>query len=417
MSDQNKESFANGFYERLIEYISKNPFFSLWNVAIIIGGIVGYFHYSRIAYIPEIDVKSVATIFIALALTGTFLAILLALIFLMPLFYLRLIIWKNPQQLDTESRIETCNDLAEQALIVKRRVAIALMLRTAILAIGLWSTLIWSLSEKVWRMPEAGFGLVGFILIFTTTIFAKKISRLFELFCERMKKETPDLSQNWLVVHADHIMATGVWIIAFGLIAVMLNSPILNNKNLTDGDKIFWVITFLSVVIFVNTLLAIASFSKGKRYAPLLFLFIAMIPALYFLALPDNTFSVEKVAFSRLGIGSLENSFFLVKSEACDSINVVRASTCIHIDLKNNGNSANVKPEVKSNGCVRPKYLENRLGPEFLLAFEDKISEKSNTKNSKKIEIFIPLKKDDVLLWAFGKTENSGNFQCPNQVG
>jgi hypothetical protein len=132
MSEKNNEQPANkSFFERLLDYITTNPFITLSSVAMMIGGLVGFLHYARLGYMPEIDFKSAATIFIALALTGTALTIALVILFTMPAFYLRMIFSNKSTQ-------ATPKDSAQEAeLAIQRRNAMSII-RSALLAIGSW---------------------------------------------------------------------------------------------------------------------------------------------------------------------------------------------------------------------------------------------------------------------------------------
>lgn len=406
MNDQDNDPSRKNFSERLLDYVAKNPFFTLWNISVIIGGIFGYLHYSRIGYIPEIDFKSAATIFIALALTGTFFTMVLVFIFQLPSFLLRLFL-RVDQEPNTAIVGGSENFPIDQALVERHRSVGALIFCTAIIAIGIWCLIFWLHSDTAWQSPDAWFGVMGVFLIGGAAVTFRMGGRFFKFISSYLGRLFPKVLVTWSIKNANFFLAIGVWWFAMCFIGLMVNLPILSNKSLSGNDKAFWLTGFLAIVIMANACATVIS--KRMRHALLFFLLFTLTPAIYFLQLPDNPFSLEKKAFSQLGLGSLENSFFLVKPDACDAINVIRENTCIYVA------STNMKSDGKSIGCVRPRFLENRLGAEYLLAYEEKVPEKTGAKNGKKAEIFIPLKKDDVLQWAFGKTTDAGNSQCPNQ--
>lgn len=393
------------FSEHLVDYATKNPFLALWNTSLIVGGLFGYLHYSRIGYIPEIDLPAAVTIFIALALTGIFSTMALVFLFQLPAFFLRLILRLDPEP-PVGAADESSNSIMGEAMLAYRRSVAALISCTAIIAIGIWCLISWSIGDKTWQSPDVWIGLLGIFLIACAIAILKTSTLFIKPSGNRAEKKNSHPALIWSLKHIDFFLSIALWWLSIGYISIMVNSPILDDKNLSGDGKVLWLTGFLSLVIMVNACVTV--FSMKTRHAPLIFFLLAIAPALYFLHDPNSSFSLEKKALSRLGLGSLENSFFLVKPDACDAINVIRENTCIRISP----NKDEMGMETKGLGCIRPTFLENRLGTEYLLAYAENAPHKASAKFGKKTEIFIPLKKDDVLHWAFGKTSVAGYSPC-----
>jgi hypothetical protein len=393
------------FSEQLLEYVSKNPFLTLWSFAAIIGGLFGFFHYARVGYMPEIDIKTAGTILISLALTGGIFTILVAAIFLVPAFYLRSVVGVE----QVFGALDISEDPVKQEIKKQRRRVVRIILSAAILALGLYSLLIGCLSG----MTTAGliFGAIGGVLVAVTTFFCKKIASLVS---PSEKRQITNVRVKAFVqfssVHSELIGAVIIWFFAFSLVFIMIGPSVLSSNNATFTEKTFWFLGLLFVVIVSNLTLSIPGLGKDKRYASLLLVMFVFAPMIYFLTMPNNELNLEKVAFNKLGLGSLKDSFFLVNSDTCDAVNVIRENTCIQITRKKSDHET--KDESKSIGCIRPQYLENRLGSEYLMAFENKPPKTSNVKEKNANGIMIPIQKKDVILWAFGEETRSSSTQC-----
>lgn len=392
MNDKNNKPESKNLLERLLEHIANNPFITLWSIAIIVGGLVAFIHYVRLGYIPEINLETAATILIAVALAGAALTLAIAFFFIAPAFYLRMILEEKATEPDSG------NDPAEQAILAKRRRDGIQVIGPALAAVGLWGTAFWCAGKtSLWA------GSAALVLLLATMFGPWLFSR---------RRSRPAATQSRPLSLVTFGCACVVWFFFLGLAGLLLETPIFANTTLSKGEKTLYLLIFLGVFILSNTVLAIPNLVQNKRLVPLILFFFTAAPAVVFLELPGNPVSIEKQAFNNLGLGGMKNTIFLVKQEACDAINIVREHACIPLASKTSGKARSDAPQ---GGCVRPDFLENRLGSEFLLVYEGEPQAMPSGRKSKSAPLLIPLKKEDVVLWAHGGTTTAGIAACPRQ--
>lgn len=360
------------FSEKLLDYIVKNPFLVLWNIAAIIGGLVGYYHYLRVGYLPEVDIKSMGTILVALALTGVLMTGLLTVTFCFPAIYLRGLF-----------KSKTDGTLSPEIELKCIRASGLVMLITAVNGVGLAAIVLWLFSEKKFQLPDAQFVLLGTILV-TLACMARWRLRSFHEYYRDIGK---------------FIYSSFVWMVSLLLLSLYLIGSVISNDELSTTGKVLITILFFAVIIFSNIGLAVKGAPNLGRTKLFINVGLAIAPVFIFLVIVSSKFSLETEIFSRLGLGRIEHSFFLVTPQACNALNVVRENTCLRVS------DARLQRE-EQRGCVRPTYLENRIGTEYLLVYPIPVE---RTSSRRRTEISIPLKKTDVLIWAFGETVEAGN--------
>ena len=394
MSDNNTDLPKKSFLGHLVDYVGKNPFLTLWNMVAIIGGMVGYIHYLRVGYIPEIDIKSAGTIFIALALTGILLTVALTICFIFPSIYLRMLFF-------SKTAADTAKEQSADPDIFKYRKIIAWkMLRASIFALGVWGLIFWAADADRLSSPNFWNGLAGGFLILIAVVISLPKSRKHETDSH----EPENKSSTWWHRRSDFLWTTSIWIISFFLVFLLLIYPVFENKDLSLTGKILSTIEFLIAVVFANIGLAIVDFKKNTPINLFVATGIAFVPMILFLGIPHTKFSLETAIFSQLGLGRLQHTFFLVKPDACEALNLIRKNTCISVNHDD-------EKKTKSSGCIRPDFLESRIGKEFLLAYENPETARPE-KEEKKNETYISLKKEDVLTWSFSSLVQTGNAQC-----
>ncbi len=71
----------------------------MWNVALVVGGMIALFYFAQIGYLPDFDPKSAASTLIAIAILGCVLVAFLTLVFIVPAGMIRGQVWKTYCQL------------------------------------------------------------------------------------------------------------------------------------------------------------------------------------------------------------------------------------------------------------------------------------------------------------------------------
>lgn len=403
--DQSDGSKPKNLKVLVIDYVSKNPFLTLWSVAGIVGGLFGYIHYARIGYIPEIDIKSAGTILFSLALTGVVFTTAFGAIFLVPAIYFRSAERGDPSLVN----LSIPEDPYELEIKIRNRSIAALIIRSSILSLGIYSVLLGGLA---WG-NQIGIFLVGvgIVVMASMTFFFKKFGVMFYL---GKKKNGENESKYWIgrffSKNAELIGATVVWFFSFTYVFVFANQSIFSNIKLDFFEKVLFSVALIFIVLFANLIVAIPGISKVDRFTAPLVMAIMASPLMFLLAVPNSNINLEKIIFQQLGLGSMPNTIFFVNSDACITANLMRVNTCSIVEGQKQGTEGK---DEKKLGCIAPHLLENRLGSEYLLAFNDE-DKKSPVKETKEINsLTIPIQKKDVVQWGYLNSKKINLMACP----
>lgn len=238
MDEKKDDTQKKSFWEKLIDYIAKNPFLVLWNVAIIIGGLVGYYHYLHVGYLPEVDIKSMGTILVALALTGVLMTGFLTITFCFPSIYLRGLF----KQKDDET-------LSAEAELQHIRASGLVMLITAVNGAGVAAIVLWLFGDEKLQLPNGYYGLVGagFVLI----------SGLARWTLRHRHQHYRDIGK--------YIYGSFVWMVSLLLMSLYLIGSVIANEDLATSNKLFITILFFIAVVFSNIGLAVKGASSLGR--------------------------------------------------------------------------------------------------------------------------------------------------------
>ena len=76
-------------HERLLDKLVDSPFATLWNLTVIVGGLIALIYFTQLGYLPDMDLKSSAAFFLSIAVLSMFLVGLLILVFSVPSWMLR----------------------------------------------------------------------------------------------------------------------------------------------------------------------------------------------------------------------------------------------------------------------------------------------------------------------------------------
>lgn len=403
--DQNDGNKPKKLKELILAYVSENPFLTLWSVAGIVGGIFGYVHYARIGYIPEIDIQSAGTILFSLALTGVVFTTAFGAIFLVPALYFR----SSERGGPTLINLSIPEDPYELEIKIRNRRTAALVIRSSILSLGIYSVVFGGLA---WGYQVGPF-LVGVGIAVTASMmfFFDKFASLFPLEKKIISENEPkNRISRFFSKNEELIGATVVWFFSFTYVFVFANQSIFSNIKLDFHEKVIFSVVLILIVLFANLIGSIPGISKVSRFAAPLIMGIMASPLMFVLAVPNSNVDLEKLVFRQLGLGSMPNTIFFVNSDACMTANLIRANTCSYVEGQMQSTDGE---DEKKLGCIMPHLLENRLGSEYLLAFNDE-GEKIPGKEIKEINsLTIPVQKKDVVQWGFLSTKKLNSMACP----
>lgn len=347
----------------LREYALKNPFITMWNLALVVGGLIAHVYFTQIGYFPDLDLKSASSFLLGVALLGGFFTVLLVAMFTVPAWMTRSEMWSGVQQLPIDEQLE------------KRRSA-AFMVTSALygsLALCGWTFVFGrfalgpghdELARQIgWAATAAG-ALCGTALIFYTLAYARKL---------------PGYPRP-----VRHFTLIFVWSFVIPFLGITVLMSVINSPG-EDLITLMNAFIFVLVLIVANALLASINFKSPRAYLGSAFLAITMLGL--FLALPGNAISITKGVFAVYKMGAVPHTVFIVKKPACDAVNLLVKNAC-------------QITETAAMGCIAPYQMASRVGSEFLLVFQRGDA-----------EIKVPLQKDDVHAWA--SVEGKKIATCP----
>lgn len=389
-TEGNKQDQAIGFKIGCINHFTNNPFLTLYNIAMIIGGAIAYKFFIAIDYLPDFDLKNAATFLIGIALVGVVITFALALYFAAPGWLLHEFVWKKyflEMNIDG-SYIEDNKEIIRQktSQFVKGSLWQCIGVFFVFLLIVLYLVI------------NEGFLCVwGFLcfLFFQLSPFVEKRQKP-DKFLDRIK-DVWNRIKNIVIVNPifrRNLIMFSTWAIAAMILFVILIIPLLDYLRDEDIYGIIVLFGFVLVVMVINSISATLKPSNEFKRSPYIYMmFVGLALTLFFLSLPGNRLSIAKGAFRSFALGDIPDAAFLVNKSACDSLNIMRTATCISL--------------ADGNGYVRPKLVLSRLGTEYLLSFDNLNIPLINGKPDPKTkDIKIPLRKIDVIAWSIGVKQN-----------
>jgi hypothetical protein len=365
---------------KIPEFIKSNPFLTLLNVGLIIGGILAYWFFAKIKYLPELDLENATTLLIGVAVVGmvVFIGIVFCLI-LPSLFIQTTLNLLSPPIEDTY--------LDEDYLKkVKKQHADALLISSTLTAVV--ATIGWVLFFS-WKTYSDRYYLLAILalLIALTLLQMYRYQKALVRFGWNRVEKIFGNKTKFTKLNCGFLLA---WSIPSFILIVILAKPFDDQYKNESWFGIGLLIASFLVLVINNSMLAI-SHHNNKPTGKLFFqrYLITIFSCLVIYAnLPSNQPSLINVPFQILHLGNVSNSIFVVNAEACKMLNTLKPKACL---------------ETNNLGCVVPKRVASRIGTEYLLIFD------SRARNSELIEITIPLKKDYVLGWSFNDQSTSAS--------
>jgi hypothetical protein len=365
-------------FQRLLDYVLKNPFLTLWNVALLVGGMIALFYFAQLGYLPDFDPKSAASTLIAIATLGCVLVAFLTLVFIVPAGMIRGQVWKTYCQLTAAGPDAPAQPVSVDLLKLRRPAFVRAVVLHGLAAYFSWGVLVSCVAAGSgyfsWALLWSSLSGVVICTALLITNFRWVVGKARlnnqapeELLGHSYKSQQFSLLMTWLLV------APGT--------ALM----ILLSLGKSGGDNIGDIILSLIFVAFylaANAVLAVHDFQPPVSY--LAYPVAGVLLFVFYLILPANPVSISQGAFSIYAVGALPNTAFIVKRPACDAVNSLAEHACQPIG---DGTS----------GCIKPKRMASRIGNEFLLILSDGS------------DIKVPLQKSDVLVW--GATANPKNLE------
>jgi hypothetical protein len=310
----NPPSQKSPVHERLLDKLIDSPFATLWNLTVIIGGLIALIYFTQLGYLPDMDLKSSAAFFLGISVVSLFLLGLLILVFSVPSWMLR-------------NELRSAADESEPRWHSPVRVALTgfLAALACLLMIGLFAL-------------DPGHEQLARRIIWTSGLGIAFCATTLVVFLGKKFARTLRLLFAWLMVTP-----------SFWLMALM-------RVQAHDGAGITLLIVgaFVAVIIIVNSVLTALRFDTQKAWLAVVMLSLAL-PIIY-LTLPTKQPSIPESVFKKLSLGGMVNTTLIVKTPACNGVNALIEQACIPI-------------AGKDVGCITPALMANRLG-EYLLIFE-----------------------------------------------
>ncbi|MGO4476235.1 hypothetical protein AB4Z32_08250 [Massilia sp. 2TAF26] len=393
---------ASGGWSKLMDYFLKNPFLVLWNVVLILGGLITFAQFASIGYFPDLDIKTASSFLLGIALSGVSLVSILAAVMVLPSVLIRNEIWK-PYFLHRPVEASQMQIRVTSEMEARRRIPfLVLCLFHGLMAFFAWmfiaSFFIDDTHERyrffVRALSGGGTGLL-------ITGFAG-----VDFLWKRMD-ERDNAGEDGRRGHsrkAQHFFSIFIWVILYpGYLLLLLLAVGKLRENDMAGH--LWVLGFTIALIVVNTGLAVTNFHSPKSY--LIFPLMGTMLMVLYLSMPSNTLSITRAVFSSLAIGDLGSSRFVVKRQTCDAVNLLVPGAC------------DVASETA--GCIRPHTLANRIGNEYLLVLRvpGQAVPKSMTSKDQitpQLAIKVPIPKSEVLAWGTVDA-NDATWKACTQIG
>jgi hypothetical protein len=376
----NGEKIWNWF----LEYCVRNPFFVLWNLALISGGLITLVHFVSIGYFPDLDIKTASSFLMGIALLGLFLVLLLSIMLVIPSYLIRAQVW-NPYCLHKPA-IPGAPVVRVSKEIEKRRQLPFAFLSILYGAIAFFAWIfVFSFS-----LPDSSVGYRHTVRTVTAVGVVVCVVLLFVLrYIGVRQTKQRGVSVDSLFGHsylAQHFQLLFIWLIVYPGYLLLL-ALAANKLHADDGGAHAALVAFAFALAFANTSLAVVSLDSPKSYW--FFPFICVFLIFVYLSIPTNTFSLTRSVFSSLGIGDIDNTKFIVKKSTCDAVNLLVPGSC--------------KIASDAAGCIRPQNLANRIGNDYLLTLEMAGAKVATTPNewhaNSHKKIVIPVPKSEVLAW------------------
>ncbi|MBN9358158.1 MAG: hypothetical protein J0I15_17045 [Herbaspirillum huttiense] len=194
-------------------------------------------------------------------------------------------------------RSKTDGTLSPEVELKSVRASGLVMLITVVNGVGLAAIVLWLFAEKKFQLPDAHFVLLGTILV-TLACMARWRLRSFHEYYRDIGK---------------FIYGSFVWMVSLLLLlSRYLIGSVISNDELSTTGKVLITFLFFAVIIFSNIGLAVKGAPNLGRTKLFINVGLAIAPVFIFLVIVSSKFSLETEIFSRLGLGMIEHSFFLL---------------------------------------------------------------------------------------------------------
>lgn len=364
---------STSILSKLPTYFKENPFLTLLNLGLIIGGSIAFTFFAKIEYLPDLDLNDATSLLIGIALIGIVASLALSICLLLPSWLIQTL-WSELHNAKASTAksddLKALKEARSTDILFSGTLVGVITFFGWILALNLYSSFDWEL---------LGGGIV--VLLVFALIQVYRYRRASKKFKPEIIELAFGNNRKFVFFNLGLFAA---WLIpCFLLILISIDSIITLNREANWGGIIAGL-GLLILVVFSNSLLAALHITNRDNRILIFqsYIFIALALLVSFLGLPGNPISLVNTPFRILHLGDIQNSFFIVKEDTCNTFNTLIPASCSKIDKA---------------GCIHPKSVASRIGSEYLLVFEG-----PQIPNKKPKDISVPLKKEDVLGWSFG---------------
>jgi hypothetical protein len=280
--DKTKPSDKNQLAE-LLDQVKEIPWMSLWNLALVVGGLLLITYFASIGFLPDLDLKAIAGTVAGVAIIGLFVVVLLGMGLILPTLFLSATDDRNKWLQIAEPLLGIC---------------LAYLVLLSFTPVEMWQLLL-------------GWGVFGLLLL---GIFLYKIYYF---------PNTVNRINVFLLFGA--VGLWGIWALAFP----MLDYSFLANHS-EQNEWLEYLHMFLFPLLFAVISLVVAKLPKHQRAGGR---FGASIAAVVLMGVASNRpVFIPQAAVAALGLSVQHSSVTLVLSETgCSTANLMlEGKSCIH---------------------------------------------------------------------------------------
>ncbi len=398
------------------DYILENPWLVLWNMSLLVGGVIIWIYFFQIRYFPDLKWDEVALLLPLAAITGVFFLLLMTTMFMVP-YYLLLAMFLKVYDLDTkrkETKSSSENgELDPQKKETKKLSTLGLIwyffsLFLSEMAFFLFLSkdekfdesnylLNWIFENKEWL----SFGLFLFVLLVTlipSPDFVKKAWKFLKKFIKQFFSSSCQKNQNFGegkdTEGTFEFIVPWIFSLLLSIVPLLLLIAITPqySEELDHAGEIILLTKFFFSVLLVNGVYVYFREKDEKKW------WVPFIPVgglIFSLLLVLHDPVIPNLVMGKFKLGNFPVKQLLVDDKGCQIIESVES-----VSEFNKDNNYFVK--AKNLCYLKDVTILSRLGSDIMLKIE-------TGKRPKKITRKFKIPKENVLSWLIIEEDDNNN--------